>query len=187
MDPHDYTMDEWAKVAAENGRDSCIPEFYMNAKKNKAKSAEAGRAVHENVAYVRIHIPGDRNNTPDRPVKDEDKQRWPDQWKKFELLGESAPEGTPLEEWAYLDKAKVYDLKAQNIHTIEQVSELDDGAITRMGHGARDMVKKAKLHLKPPTAKIKDLNATILEMQNQISALQSENRQLRGDTEGEVA
>lgn len=181
MDPYDFTMDEWAKVAAEEGRDSCIPEFYMNARKNKAKSAVEGRPVHENVPYVRIHIPGDRNNTPDRPVKDEDKQRWPDQWRKFELLGEQAPEGTPLEEWPYLDRARVYDLKAQNIQTIEQVAALDDGAISRMGHGAREMVKKAKLHLKPPAKREQDLNATIAELKSRISALESENLQLKGE------
>ena len=99
----------WEIFAAEQqtgGRDDCIPHFYMRAVRNPARSEERGRPVFDEIAYVRVLVPGDRNSVVDRRVSDADRARWPDRWAAFEARRER-PTGTPIEHWPYLTVAGV--------------------------------------------------------------------------------
>lgn len=108
--------------------DNCIPSFYEKAKPNVAKSKETGKPEYITVEMVRILIPGDTKSEVDRPVKDEDKIRWPEQYKRFQekQAGHHQGEGTPLEEFPVLDAAKRATLKAHRIHTVDALSAVTD-------------------------------------------------------------
>ena len=46
--------------------------------------------------------------------------------------------GLPLQEWAPLSRSQVLELKANHIHTVEQLSEIPDSGLEKLGMGARD-------------------------------------------------
>src|SRR4249920_2046793 len=95
--------------------------FTMQAVKNGFRSEQEGRPIFDDVPHIRIHVPGDKTSVVERPVTDEDKQRFAAQWEKFQKNMEQAPEGTPLEQWPQLTISQVHEFKALNVLTVEQL------------------------------------------------------------------
>lgn len=134
---------------AETRRDEARPHFYFKAKQHKAKSVQEGRPIFRQLPYVKILIPGDSRNIVDRPVNDTDKKRWPREWRSFEERQENVEEGTPIQEWPFLNVAQVAEFTAMNIRTVEQLANLSDTGLDRIGTGARALQARAKSFLKP--------------------------------------
>lgn len=127
--------------------DTAIPQFFMKDVKNNFKSNQEGRPVYDTKEYVRIIIPGDRNSIPERPVKDVDKARWPKQYAMFAQGLEMATDGTPLEQWPPIDRNQVEFLKHWNVRTVEQLSQVNDVNVQRMGMGMMSLRANAALWL----------------------------------------
>ena len=127
--------------------------FYIEAIKSPFKSEQAGYPVFEDVTFVHILFPGNRSTEVKRPAKlkndggiPPDNERWPRAWQAFQNQSEEAHVGLPVTEWSPLTKGQAMGLKAQHIHTVEQLAELPDHALTWLG--AREMQIKAKAYLK---------------------------------------
>lgn len=120
--------------------------FYVRPVMNNFKSAEAGRPIFDEVDYVRIIIPGDKNNVVDTKVTEEHKARFEKQFERFKKNQEQAVSGTPLEVWPQMTVGQVAELKAMNIHTVEQLAEVPDNLAQKImdSHALR---AKAKLFL----------------------------------------
>jgi len=156
-------------------------EFLWEPVKNEAKSLAEGRAIFENKEYIRILAPGDKTKAWFRPVRKvsngtapSDLDRWPRQWQAFQNQQTQVPDGTPLEEMAWLSRSEVMNLKSMNIHVLEQLATLTDVNLTWMG--ARSMRDKAKLLLegsKDKTAALK-WEKEKQDLQNQIDALKNQ-------------
>lgn len=153
--------------------DPLIPRFYLRDVQNQPRSAEAGRPIFDLVPYVEILMPGQRSTVVDRKVTNEDKARWPAQWDRFEKGLAESVDGTPLEQWALLNRAQVAELRALNIRTVEQVAALDDAALQRIGPGARDLQKRARQHLAPPPQVERELRAENKTLMNRIAELEA--------------
>lgn len=156
-------------------------EFVWEPIKNEAKSLQEGRPVFENKEYIRILAPGDKTKSWFRPVRKvsngtapSDLQRWPRQWEAFQNQQKQVPDGTPLEECAFLSRSDVQNLKSDNVHTLEQLASLTDVNLTRMG--ARSMRDKAKLLLEGSKDKAAALKweQEKQELQNQIDGLKNQ-------------
>lgn len=119
-----------ARYAADN---KLFVQFYMKAVHNKFKSNQEGRPIFDEVEYIRISIPGDRNSNIDGPVSPEYRMRFADRYKKFKDQENQAQTGTPLEVWPQMTVGRVAELKALNIFTVEQLAAVDDG------HGSKIM------------------------------------------------
>ena len=78
------------------------------------------------------------------PATEADKKRWPIQWAQFEAGNVQLGTGLPLQEWAPLSRSQVLELKANHIHTVEQLSEIPDSGLEKLGMGAHDLREKAK-------------------------------------------
>lgn len=150
--------------------------FSLEAVPQPFKSEQEGRPVFEDVPHVQILFPGDNTKKVFRPVdmtgsenKPSDPQRWPMQWAAFQAQAEQAQIGTPLTEWAPMTKSMAMTLKAMSIHTVEQLSEVPDHALTWLG--ARELRDKAKAWLLASTD-----GAAVMR-------LQKENTDLRADIE----
>ncbi|MAS09920.1 hypothetical protein [Salinisphaera sp.] len=166
---------DWHSIAEGKSDDGCIPQFYMRAVEAKAQSRIEGRPIYVDKPYVKILIPGQKNSVPDRPVRPDDKHRWPQQWSRFEQSREQV-QGTPIEEWPYLGQARVAELRALNIRTVEQIAELPDGSVTKLGPDGRDLVERAKNHLQGD-------DETIKALRSELEQLESEHEQLKRDHE----
>ena len=129
-------------------RDTTVPRFFLDKNLNNIASEKAGHPVYDSVEKVEIIIPGQSLSTAVRFVNQELKNRWPQQYAAFKAGMEAPVEGTPIEEWPPLIPAEVANLKAINIMTVEQLSQINDNAISTMGHGARALRDKAAAWLK---------------------------------------
>jgi hypothetical protein len=132
--------------APQAGRDSTIPRFHMEAVHDPIGSAKAGHPVFFQQERVQIIQPGNPNS-PVLLVNEEHKQRWPEHYKRFRDGEDFVADGTPLEQWPFLKKTHVLELKAQGIHTVEQCAGLSDLACQNMGMGGRAIRDNAKAYL----------------------------------------
>ena len=153
--------------------DKCIPRFFYQAKHMEGKSKEAGHPIFEQDVMVEIIIPGAKSPVT-RKLVDADKDRWPMQWFKFTKMGESKPEGTPVEQWPALTVMQVALLKSLNVLSIESLADLDDMHISKLGPDGRNLREKAKLYLKSSkdSAFVEKLNTRINELEAQVRELQ---------------
>lgn len=108
---------------------------------NTEKSTAEGRPIFDQLPYVMIHIPGDRLSVVHRPVRPEDKHRWPTQWRAFEAGQVDAVSGTPLDKCPALTPAEVAELRYFNVQTCEELVQMSDGNALRF-QGVRAMQKK---------------------------------------------
>lgn len=124
-----------------------IAMFYTRAVHNKSKSQDAGRPVYEDQIFVRIHPPGERLNIVDRPINQNDKRRFPQQWQMFQENKEQVPDGTPIE-LLYPDHPSIAAmLRAHAVHTIELCAALSADAIENIGMGCQQHVNNAQKYL----------------------------------------
>lgn len=168
----------WEGVALEqeSAEDRCVPMFYMRAVLHTKKSDEEGRPIYFEAPYVKIRIPGNRNNVQDRKVTDADKARWPGKWAAFLKKRETPIDGTPIEDWPFLNVAQVAELKAINIYTIEDIANGGDAMIEKIGRGGRELQKRAKERL-TPQAEVET------GLRKEISTLTNENKDLKSRLE----
>lgn len=166
--------------------DHTIPSFYPRAVQNKRKSDEEGRAVFDEIDYVKILVPGDNKNVIDRKVRDEDKRRWPSQWKRYIEKRDPEVSGTPLKEWAYLSTSRVAELESLNIFSVQQLATISDDNLPRLGPGARDLVKRARHFLEGDDSAVKELRADNQALKDKIQELEGQletaNRELQKQT-----
>lgn len=104
-------------------------KFYMGNRENPIKSAEAGHPVFDDVPFVRVIVPGDKNTVIDTPVREEHKQRFPQVWERFQKSngdGESLS-GMPIREWPAVTRGQCEELAYLNILTVEQLAAVSDG------------------------------------------------------------
>lgn len=96
--------------------------------------------------FVEIMFPGDSRTVVNRQVKEEDKMRWPEQWRAYEAGEAFKVDGFPLEQWPEIssDEGLIRDMNHKRIFTVEQLASVSDQNIGNLGLGARELVSKAK-------------------------------------------
>jgi len=128
-------------VMASYGDDSSVfAEFYDKPFYMEAESRNEGRPIYKERTFCRITFPGDRTKVWDQPVRMEDDgtgisdiRRFPRQWEAYQNKRVQVPDGVPLAEFAAISKSRVLELKAMNIHTVEQYAATSDNANLGLG------------------------------------------------------
>jgi hypothetical protein len=155
-----------------HGDDSAlIVEFYKEAVRNNFKSEQAGHEVFEDQDFVWIRFAGDRTRELRKPVKNEHKERWPQQWARYQNQEKQVNEGMPLEHWGAMSKSTALNYKANNVFTVEQMAAIPDSVIDKLGIGTRDFRNKAQLFLKQSAGSAESMR------------LADENKKLRDEIE----
>jgi len=108
------------------GDSNLFVRFFYHPHLNKVKTQEAGRPIYDDREYVEIIVPGDRNNTVNRPTRDLDKQRFAKLYRAFLDGAKQRVTGTPLESWPALNRSQVEELKHFRIYTVEQLAKVPD-------------------------------------------------------------
>lgn len=168
----------------EHGNDSNLyVEFTMESVPQPFESEKQGRPIFKDVPYIKIITPGDKTKVPHRPVKDEDKIRFPRQWEAFKNQEVQVTEGTPITEWPPLTKGEAMEFKALNIHTVEQLANLPDSSLSWLGGQQRRTQAQSFIAASKDTALVSKMNgelakrdADILALQNQIAELSAKNQ-----------
>lgn len=147
--------------------------FRMEAVRNEARSAEAGRAIFDECEFIQIIFPGDHTREINRPATEIDKAKYVDEYRRFKENHESAFSGTPLEAWGVLPVNTIAEMKSLRIYTVEHLANVSELAITKLGMGGRDWVNKAIAFLSKGKDS-DDLRARIVELESQIEAMKAD-------------
>lgn len=147
--------------------------FYNRTVKDEAASAAAGRVVHKTVAYIEKRTPGDKTNEVHRPARPEDKAEFPRQWASFEAGDREQVTGTPLSIWPYLNEARVADLLAVRIRTVEELAAVTDTHLQSLGLDGRRLRDAAQAWLEAAKgmSPVSKLQAEMARKDEQIADL----------------
>lgn len=160
-----------------------LVRFFMDSKQLGFESEKRGHPVFKDVEMVSIIPLGDNRTELHKEVTDVERNRFKEEYAAFKAGEDGAKHvGLVLKEWPQITSSMVKTLNYFNIFTVEQLADIDDNAIQRVGMGTRDLVTKARAYL----AQAKDTAATqryaaenarlegrIAELQDQITKLAS--------------
>lgn len=137
--------------------------------------------------FVRIQVPGDKNNIMEQPVREDHKQRFPRQWLYFQMKqneGTAEAIGTPLTKWHEdakqdINRAQIEELQIARFQTVEQVAGASDAQMQKFGMGGIGLRERAKAYLarKNRSETAEELDNTkrqLAELQAQMAALMAD-------------
>lgn len=162
--------------------------FYMGSRPNKAKTKEEGRPIFEPCEFVRIIVPGDKNNIVNRPVWSQDKQRFPKQYAAFKNNEEQQSAGTPLESVPWITREQVEEMKFFHVRTLEQLANMPDSnaqkfmGVNTLRQKARDAIQYAKEQapiqaLAEARRENAELMALVKQLTERVAALEDEDEE----------
>lgn len=137
-------QDAIGQMGAVKADGKTIPQFFTMQQKDVARTAALGQVKYNEIEMIKIFIPGDKHNIVESRVTDVHRAKYPKQYEAFKKMQELAPEGTLIDNWPLLQRSQVYELKAANVFTVEQLAELSDEKLGIIGIGARSLRKHAQ-------------------------------------------
>ena len=170
-------------------------EFFRKPVHMEAKSREAGRAIYEEVDYIRIYTPGDKSSVIERPVNVLDEQRFADRYSKWKAGQEQAIMGTPITVLPGMTPAKAEEYRYFKIFTVEQLAEAPDNVGQKFMSFQQDKQRaRAFMQVAANNAPIEKMNeelekrdAQIEEMRAMIEALQAQAKPSKRSVAAEAA
>lgn len=131
-------------MAIENG---IIVTFYDEPVEDKRATKDKGYPVFSTVTFIDKRVPNQIDHQP-RPMRESDKTEFPVSWQAY-VTGKEPPEsGFPVEQWPQVTASEVALLKACNVKTVEQLANLPDSGIHRLGPGGTGLKNRAQKFLK---------------------------------------
>jgi hypothetical protein len=154
-----------------NQDDALLVRFLKVTRENEAKSEAEGRPIHEEIDYIEIMTPGDKDNIICRPMRDVDKIRFPRHWEGYQarISPDDTIEGTLLEEWPQISRSEAEELKFFHVRTVEQLAMMSD-ANAQNFRGAATLKQKAQKFLDTSMSN-DELSKQLKDAQAQITAL----------------
>lgn len=149
-----------------------VVEFYRKPVHMAYKSNEAGRAIYEEVDYIRIYTPGDKSSIIDKPITPLDIQRFGDRYNKWKAGQEEAVSGTPLTALPGMNPAKVEEYRYFKILTVEHLAEAADNLGQKFIGFQQDKARaKAFLEVAANNAPIEKMNEELQKRDSEIENL----------------
>lgn len=149
--------------------DACLGvRFFYLSVEDEAATRESGIAKFRDIEMLEALIPGSRDNVH-RKVREEDKIRFKRQYDAFVNSNVSQIEGTSLSQFPFISSAQRKELEYLNIFTGEQLVNMPDGNIDKLGTYGRELIKKVRAFM----AMAKDSAAAV--------AMAEENEKLRAE------
>jgi hypothetical protein len=170
-EPSDFSKPDETRFAADN---KLYVEFFRKPVMQPGKSREAGRAVYEEVDYVRIHVPGDKSSVIERPLSQQDVFRFQDRYNKWKAGQEEAVTGTPLSALPGMNASKVEEYKFFKIVTVEQLADANDNLGGKFMSFQQDKQRaKAFMEVAANNAPIEKMNAELQKRDAEIENLRT--------------
>ena len=108
-----------------NSEDGVIARFYDRAVKTDTLSSD-GLPKFKLQCFCEIRIKDNNSEVYDQPATEEKIRRFPAEYARYCLAKKQVESGTPLEQFAFLDAAEIASLKLRGIHTVEDLTHLDN-------------------------------------------------------------
>ena len=150
-------------------------QFYRGTKRDVYNSILDGAPKDIGIDYVKVSNAGEKDNVI-HEVNELHKRRWPDQWRAYQEGRAQIADGTPLDMLFPGNPEIVSTLKANNVHTIEQLSDYPDSSLTAFTPTwkakAQQFLKgKGDNRFPELEQRAKDAEARLLEMEAMIMQL----------------
>lgn len=149
-------------------------EFSRKPKLHPGKSREAGRAVFEEVDYIKIYVPGDKSSVIERPVSEQDSYRFQERYNKWKSGQAEAVVGTPLSALPGMTPSKVEEYKYFKVITVEQLAEANDNLGSKFMSFNQDKQRaKAFIEVAKNNAPIEKMNEELQKRDMEIENLKT--------------
>jgi hypothetical protein len=155
--------------------------FYTHEDYDRAASQREGRPIIRAKPYIEFPRAGEIDVLR-REATEGDKMRFPEQWKAYQESREDAPVGTPLSTLFPAHPEIVSTLRFFRCHTVEQLAEMSEHGVQKIGLGAFEWRAKAQELLKAAEGsrgfhqlqrQLEDRDATIAKLQQQMAAMEA--------------
>lgn len=160
--------------------------FEVRAKENREATMKAGHFVAKDVDFAVI-TPIGGNLTVDMEVTDDLLKQWkasPETRYRVEAYtawkdgAEPPVNGSDLKNWPPMTPAMLKGLRALNIRSVEELADLPDAALTRIGPGSRAMRDKAKEWINA-SGNLGKVVEELAALKAEIGTLKADNQSLR--------
>lgn len=180
---------------------NAVLRFYEEAGKNNFLSEKEGRPIYDSVLMCEVITPGQTASTLAVEIErtlneaaglDESgnrKVKRSGHYAKYQkqveaykgATGEYLEDGTPIEQWAQVDRGQAQTLRQNGIRTIEALASVPDSALDRLGLGGRMLRDKAKSYLTSRMFGAPDAQntAALIQAQSRIGELEAEVAELK--------
>ena len=157
------------------GDEVLLVRFFSHPKQDMGATAREGRPIFQDVDYVEIAAPGDKDSVIIRPAFEADKARFPRHYAAYKDRNEEHLEGTPLSAWPMVTRAQVEELAFFNVKSVEQLANMSDGDAQKF-MGIQKLQKLARAFLKDAKDKapLAELQAELDERDTKISGLENQ-------------
>jgi len=147
-------------------------KFYRQWVRNNFKSKAEGVEVGEQQDFIIIICPGQPKSEVRRKATDADKVQYRHEWQAYSDGKEHQQSGTPIEVLPGLASGMADALKAVYIYTIEQMADLSDLSLQKVGMGGNDIRQRCKAYLSKNSVQVSELQAKLDEALAAIAQLQ---------------
>lgn len=165
--------DSWMQPSNQHTGDETLNvKFELVAMQDEAESAKQGRPIFKDLEFIKIASGGQKLSIIHRPIREEDKRRFPRHYDAFKRGMEAPIVGTPLAEWPGITRGQVEELAHFHVRSVEQLAEMSDAnaqnfaGMQALKARARDFLEKAK-----GNAPLEKMRAELSTRDNQIEAL----------------
>ena len=150
--------------------DGGVPVFELRAMPKVNKRSK--EVEYEDVVWVTIFNKGDPKNIIERPLRESDKERWPQHWKAYQENAEPPINGIPLEDFPQITPAERERCKRLHIRTVEDLCDLPQAQLEQLGGRGHSLQKGAREFIAyREGVKVSDLMEQMEEKDEQIADL----------------
>lgn len=109
-----------------------VARFYDKAVKTSSV-ARNGLPIFKNVTYVEIRLKDNSTEVFNQPAGQDKIRRFPKEYALYQMAKKQTADGTPLEQFAFLDAAEIATCKSRGVFTVEMLAALPDDKIQDLG------------------------------------------------------
>lgn len=139
---------------------------------------ENGMPEFKNVVYVQIKIK-DSFDVVDRPAREDDFRRFPSEYQFFLIKKEKVKEGTPLNQFAFLNPQQIENCNMKGIFTVEDLAKLDEEKAKALYLTDEAVFAKKFLEMQKNNSAISKYEAEIKKLKSEIVKLKDELKALK--------
>lgn len=179
MELETFDMDHRTFESRNAGDSKLYVRFFSDILPDPDASAATGIRKFRDAVMIQIMVPGDKRNIVIREAREEDKQRFPEIYRRFEEGAGEALDGFPLSQWPMATRAMVEELKYLGFITVEHVANATDQACGKHP-GLRELKRRAEAWLKAQrdAAPIEQMSAQLEKLQQTNAALEAQMAEL---------
>ena len=164
---------------SKNGTDdNVIAKFYDRSVKTD-KMDDNGLPLFKTVCYCEIRIKDNTTEIFDQPATQDKKERFPIEYARYELNKKQTENGTPLEQFAFLDVSEIDSCKYRGIFTVEALAELSEQHASELGLSKECKYAQSFVAANKKMKEIVDCDRNTERLKQKIAQLENELQELK--------